>query len=57
MIRKTLVNEKVCGWHPVSVEGQVAVMSWDDLCVSNMYFPQKDVVKGIKEPCKNKLQT
>ena len=58
MIKKTLVNEKVCGWHPVSVEGQVAVMFWDDLCVSNLHFPpKKDVVKGIKGPCKNKLQT
>ena len=57
MIRKTLVNEKVCGWHPVSVEGQVAVMFWDALCVSNMHFPKKDVIEGIKGPCKNKLQT
>ena len=33
-------------------------MFWVDLCVSNLHFPpKKDVVKGIKGPCKNKLQT
>ena len=55
--KKDSCERKVCGWHPVSVEPQVAVMFWDDLCVSNMHFPPKDVVKGIKGPCKNELQT